>query len=366
MNIKNIVLTSKFLVSFLFILSGLIKLNDSVGFSIKLDEYFSPFVFNLPFLSQFSLFIAFFIATLEVILGVFLIINYKLNATLKALFLMLCFFGFLTFYAAFYNKVTDCGCFGDAIKLTPWQSFYKDIVLLLLTLFLYLKKDFINKRYSSSLTNKVILLTTLLTLVITYYTINHLPIVDFRAYKKGVNIIRSMQIPPNESKAVYEYNWVFKKNGLTSTVTNNGRYPSDHGEFISVKTKLLKPSYQPSIHDFNIALNDNDITIEVLNMPEVILIISTSLSNSNTNAFLNLKKYLQTHPITTPIIILTASPINSIDEFKRKFNYELFNTIYQTDSKTLKTIIRSNPGFLLLKHGTIHNKKHYNDFKTLF
>ena len=124
---------SRYLVGLLFIFSGVIKINDPVGTQIKLQEYFE--VFSSDFSSIFEIFVPYalilsvFLCTLEVVIGVALLMNYKMKITSKVTLGLILFFTFLTFYSAYFNKVTDCGCFGDAIKLTPWESFYKDVIL---------------------------------------------------------------------------------------------------------------------------------------------------------------------------------------------------------------------------------------------
>src|SRR5690554_5860585 len=135
----------RFIVGGLFIFSGLIKVNDPVGTSIKLEEYFDVFSYDIaPFfvyLKEISLSLAVVLVVLEVVLGVMLILGVKLRLTVVLLSLMILFFTFLTFYSAYFNKVTDCVCFGDAIKLTPWQSFYKDVFLLVLIGFLFVFRN---------------------------------------------------------------------------------------------------------------------------------------------------------------------------------------------------------------------------------
>jgi uncharacterized membrane protein YphA (DoxX/SURF4 family) len=127
---KYIVNISRILVGVLFILSGFVKLDDPLGFSYKLEEYFGADVLNLEFLIPYALGISVFVVVFEVVLGVFLLIGYKPKFTVWSLLLMIVFFTFLTFYSAYFDKVKDCGCFGDAVKLTPWGTFTKDIVLL--------------------------------------------------------------------------------------------------------------------------------------------------------------------------------------------------------------------------------------------
>ena len=140
---KALVSISRIIVAVLFILSGLIKLNDPVGFSFKLEEYFSTTVLDLPSLAPYALMIAIVLVIVEVLLGIFLLIGYQTKFTVCSLFVMILFFSFLTWYSAYYNKVTDCGCFGDAIKLTPWESFSKDVVLLILIVVLLFKQNLI-------------------------------------------------------------------------------------------------------------------------------------------------------------------------------------------------------------------------------
>ena len=119
------------------IISGLIKLNDPVGFSFKLEEYFSQGVLDLPVFEPYALAISIIVVIVEVLLGIALLIGFKPKLTVWSLLLMIVFFTFLTFYSAYFNKVTDCGCFGDAVKLTPWESFTKDIILLVLIVILF-------------------------------------------------------------------------------------------------------------------------------------------------------------------------------------------------------------------------------------
>ena len=206
--IKIIVHLFRYFVGALFIFSGLIKLNDPIGFSFKLEEYFGPTVFDLDFLIPIVLPMAIFIVIFEVILGIFLIIGFKKEFTLWSLLLMIIFFTFLTWYSAYFNKVTDCGCFGDAIKLTPWESFSKDVILLIMIAFLFVKKDLVNPILNLNVQKLIIGTSLLICFYITYFVLNHLPILDFRAYKIGDNIIENMRVPEDAPKDIYEYEWL--------------------------------------------------------------------------------------------------------------------------------------------------------------
>src|SRR5690606_21207084 len=186
---------ARIVVGLLFIFSGLIILNDPVGFSFKLQDYFAPEVLNLEFLMPYALILAIFLVIIEVVLGVSLLLGYLRSFTLWMLLLMIVFFTFLTFYSAYFNKVTDCGCFGDAIPLTPWQSFWKDVILLVLILILFAGKKYIRPLMTTNIRSLVVMLTFVVCLGIAYYVLQHLPIIDFRPYKIGANIAEGMRIP---------------------------------------------------------------------------------------------------------------------------------------------------------------------------
>src|SRR6056300_1141607 len=185
---KYITHLSRILVGVLFVVSGFIKLNDPVGFSFKLEEYFSQGVLDLPVLIPFALAIAFFVVVFEVLLGIFLLVGYQLKFTLWSLLSMIVFFTFLTFYSAYFNKVTDCGCFGDAIPLTPWESFTKDLILLVMILWLTWRKGEINPITSTKLGLLILVFFTVASGVFGNYVLNHLPLIDFRHYAVGSDI----------------------------------------------------------------------------------------------------------------------------------------------------------------------------------
>ena len=134
-----LIIFSRFLVGWLFIFSGFIKLNDPLGFSYKLQEYFE--VFGVEWLSSLSLFLAISICSLEVLLGLCLLLGSYIKCVMWGNLALIIFFTFLTFYSAYFNKVTDCGCFGDAIPLSPWESFTKDVILLILITILFVNQD---------------------------------------------------------------------------------------------------------------------------------------------------------------------------------------------------------------------------------
>ena len=360
---------SRYLVGLLFIFSGVIKINDPVGTQIKLQEYFE--VFSSDFTPIFEIFIPYalvlsvFLCTLEVVIGVALLINYQIRITSKITLGLILFFTFLTFYSAYFNKVTDCGCFGDAIKLTPWESFYKDIILLVLSGiivfihpklsnqkgYLYLKIfDNINFR------NGFILSVTLICLIISYSAINFLPFIDFRAYKVG-NYIPSLMEPSEE----LQYTYIMEKDGVTYEFDN---YPLDNS-FEFKELKLLNPEAEPKITDYSLWNKDGDYTNESFQGNKLFLIIhdvnKLDIENKKLENFVSkLESLNNSISFWVEIVIITSSDEESINTFLKENDINL-KTVYG-DATVLKTIIRSNPGFFLMRNGLVKGKWHNNSF----
>lgn len=361
---KYVVSLSRIIVGALFIISGFIKLNDPVGFSFKLEEYFSQGVLDLPFFVPYALAISIFVVILEVVLGVLLLLGFKRKFTLWSLLLMIVFFTFLTFYSAYFNKVTDCGCFGDAIKLTPWESFTKDIILLVLILILFAGQKYISPILTARLRKIVMLLSVVLCIFYAYYVLNHLPQLDFRPYKIGANIEEGMSVPSDAPKAIFEYAWKFNVNGEEKVIVTNGDYPSVDGEFIDVETTEIQKGYEPPIHDFTIEQQGEDLAASLLKAPKLVIVVAYDLRKTDEMAFEGIKKMsdaaLSEH---YKVIGLSASDAQFTSQFveKHKLNFEF----YFTDETALKTIVRSNPGVLVLKAGTIQEKVHYKDVDDL-
>ena len=359
----------RYLVGSIFIFSGLIKINDPVGTQIKLEEYFgvfsSDFTSLFELLVPFALLISIVLCTLEIIIGIALLMNYKMKIVLKLLLSLIVFFTFLTFYSAYFNKVTDCGCFGDAIKLTPWESFYKDIILLVFSISIY----FLNKNLKNQVgifyikifddkvfRNGIIIVSTIICLIISFSAINFLPFIDFRAYKIG-NYIPDLMNPSEELK----YSYIMEKGGREYEFES---YPLDES-FTFKKIKLLNPEAQPIITDYSLWNETGDYTNESFLGNKLFIIIhdvnKMGLKGRKLEDFISHLKILVSNiNFWIEPIIITSSDSKSFNDFKEKYNIEIKN-VYG-DATVLKTIIRSNPGFFLLRNGTVTGKWHYNKF----
>lgn len=363
---KNIITQfSRLFVGVLFIISGLIKLNDPVGFSYKLAEYFSEPVFNMPFLEPLALGLAIFLVILEVVLGVMLLVGYKSKLTIWALSLLIVFFTFLTFYSAYFDVVKDCGCFGDALHLTPWQSFAKDIVLLFFILILFFNQKLIKPLFSTPKTNFTVYISVVLCAFMAVWVLNHNPIKDFRPYKVGTNIEKGMEIPEGAPKSVVEMIFIYKVNGVDKEFAEKDLANIPEGAtFVDRKDKVITEGYVPPIHDFTMMKDDSDYKEELLKEPKLLLFVTYDLALSNPDGMKKLESLTKDAKAKGyKVIAMTASGADEITKAKKQYGLDI--DFYFCDAIPLKTIERANPSIVVLHNGTIIQKVHYNDITDL-
>lgn len=363
-NMKYLVHLSRLLVGVLFIISGFIKLNDPLGFSYKLQEYFSTDVLNIPFLEPYALAISLFVVIFEVVLGVFLLIGFKPKFTVWSLLGMIVFFTFLTFYSAYFDKVKDCGCFGDALKLTPWESFTKDVILLVFILILFFGIKHIKPLFGKKTMNTLAVISLVACCWFGYHVLNHLPTIDFRAYKIGDNLIDNMSVPEDAPKPVQEFTWTFNVNGEEKEFVTNGSYPDVDGEYVGVESKVVEEGYEPPILDFSIESNEEDLTQQFLSEDHLIMIVAYNLEKMEEEGAVKLKAFTDDAIRKGyKVIGLTSSG----DDAKKAINanYGFNFGWYLCDEKALKTVVRANPGILELQKGTVMQKVHWKDLEEL-
>lgn len=359
-------------VGLLFIFSGLIKANDPLGFSYKLEEYFE--VFHIMFLSSFALIIAIILCALEMILGFALLIGARAKAVTRGLLLLIIFFSFLTFYSAFFKVVQSCGCFGDAIPLTPWQSFSKDLVLLLLIVVLFIKRDSIKPILKPEAAKVAFIIAVIFSFGVGIYTYNFLPVLDFLPYKVGANIPEEMKTPPGAKPDEYEltYHLKNKKTGETKTMTNTDYLKTNIWKDSNWEIKgdpesrLIKVGFTPKIRD--LAIQDaqgNDYTQELLTNPFYnVIIVAYNLNHTNDEAINKLNalaiNLVQGYNIRT--VLLTSNSPADATVFAK--THKLLPEIFYADGVPLKTMIRANPGIFLMKNGVVINKWHFHNLPT--
>lgn len=351
-------------VGVVFIFSGLIKLNDPVGTAIKLEEYFE--VFATDFGSFFLIFkdisrtLSIILSSAEVILGVALLLRYQLRWTLRLLLALCIFFAFLTFYSAFFNKVTDCGCFGDFIKLKPWTSFIKDIVLLVAIVVMLRTHERWLKPFSRRPLIGTVLVTTAagIAVGIGVWALGHLPIFDPLPYKKGNDI--GLLMKPQEP-ARYQYTFT-KADG---TEVQSETWLSDAAYKYKAMEVLNPEKSQPKITDFRVWNDVGDYTSQMLTGTKLILVIQ-SLDKLDRDRMPQIAELMQQAAASSKRIepvILTAAPQREFELFRKEKS--LTAPYYFADATVLKMMIRSNPGLLLWKDGRVVDKWHYHDLPSL-
>ena len=367
---KIVLSISRAIVGLLFIFSGLIKANDPLGFGYKLQEYFE--VFHIGFLNDYAPAIAILLCTIEIVLGAILLLGFWAKEAAWGLLGLIIFFTFLTFYSAFFEVVTSCGCFGDAIPLTPWQSFSKDLILLALIIFIFRHREHIkpitqNKRAQDMIAGFVLITS----LGFGLYTYNFQPIVDFLPYKIGNNIPALMVVPPGAPLDIYEitYNLKHKKSDEEKKMTDkeylkSGIWKDTNWAIVGEPVnKLLRKGYDVKIKDLKITDSQGtEYNTELLENPYYnLVVVAYDLSKANKNGIgdLNALAINAAENYNIRTVLLTSNSAQSAEEFSDE--NKLVMEIFYADGIPLKSMVRANPGLLLLKNGTVINKWHFHN-----
>jgi uncharacterized membrane protein YphA (DoxX/SURF4 family) len=358
------------IVGLLFIFSGLIKANDPLGFGYKLQEYFE--VFHIAFLNDFATVIAILLCTIEIVLGALLLLGIRSRTVASGLLFTIIFFTFLTFYSAFFEVVTSCGCFGDAIPLTPWQSFSKDIVLLFMILYIYKKRDEITPLIcSTKLQNWSILFVVLISLGFGLYTYNFLPVLDFLPYKVGNNIPSLMIMPPGAVQDVYQITYVLKNKstGETKSLTDKEYLSSEiwkdkNWEITGdPESKLISKGFEVKIKDLKITDSQGtDYNTELLENPYYnLVIVAYDLSKTDLAGIGNLNAIAinAAENFNIRTVFLTSASAQDAEIYSKK--NKLVMEIFYADAIPLKSMVRANPGVLLMRNGVVVNKWHFHN-----
>ncbi len=363
---KEFSVISRIITGIVFTYSGFVKAVDPIGTEIKFHEYFEAM--GMEWLSPLALIFSFLMNAAEFIIGLMLLINVFPKLTAWAGLLFMAIFTPLTFWLAVANPVTDCGCFGDAVKLTNWETFWKNIILLLfiITLFINRKKtkNSFNFKYSFIITSAFVLLV----FGFEFFNFKNLPLIDFRPYKVGVNIYEKAITPEDAPKDEYESIILYKniKTGKSEEFTiDNCPYDDTlNWAFDTTYNKLIKKGYEPPIKDFIISDTNKkkkDITKKILSDEKYsFILVSTDLDKANKKNIAKINKLADYCNINNlNFYCITASGTDEIEKFKGKLP-ETIN-FCTADKKMLKTFIRSNPGLVILKKGTIIKKYHYRN-----
>ena len=311
MILKLITQLFRFFTGALFIFSGFVKLVDPLGSAYKFEEYFSADVLQLEGLIPYALPFAILLIVIELLLGFALLIGYKTKLTLWSLLGITVLFLFLTGYSAIFDKVTDCGCFGDAIKLTPWETFYKNILFVFLIVWMLFYAKYIRPIVSKAAQNWILFLLCTLSLGVVYYALTYLPPIDFRAYAVGKNIKQGME---------------YQEDGKI-----------------------------PPVHDFYLESDTEDLTETILAHPKALLIVMNELEHTPAESWQTILNFAKKAKEKNYLVYaLSSSGSRTVNTVKQQFKLP-FEILF-CDGTTLKTMIRANPGCLLINKATVKAK----------
>lgn len=346
----------RYVISAVFVFSGFVKIIDPLGSFYKLQDYAEAF--SLLWVPNWVLmFAGIALAGVEFTIGLFLFFGVRRDtSTVLSLLLMLVMTP-LTLILALTDPISDCGCFGDALVLTNWQTFGKNIVLLSFAIWSYRYRKLIIPLFTEKTNWIVSLYTVIYVIALGIYSYRYLPLIDFRPYKVGVNILESMNIPEGEKEPEYETLFLMEKEGKKELFDINN-YPDSTWTFVEAKTKLIKEGYIPAIQNFfMLDMNTReDITDSFLrNEGYAFILVAHKIDladDSNIDLINEIYDYSMEYGY--PFVCLTSSLQEEIEDWSDRTGAEY--PFYLADDITLKTIIRSNPGLVLLKNGVIMNK----------
>lgn len=353
---------SRFIIAPVFIFSGFVKAIDPLGYTYKISDYFEAF--GMDFFSPLAMPIAILFSTAELVIGMALVMGILMRITSWLLMAFMSFFTVLTLIIALTNPVSDCGCFGDALILTNWQTFWKNIVFLLPTIVIFLNRRMFKPFTSISSEWGIAILFVLLGFLLSITTYRNLPFIDFRPYKIGTNIPAAMEIPEDAEVDEYDFTFIYEKDGEQKEFTQDELVESLDSTWTYVDriSKLVKKGYEPPIHDFSITTHDGiDITDSVLHQSEyAVLVIAYDLNKASHKGLRKIEKFTNSMKERgADVYGLTSSTSEEIANVQ--MNHEFNFNFHSTDEITLKTIVRSNPGVLLLNKGNIVGKWHYRN-----
>ena len=362
-NKKALHITGSFartLLALTFLFSGFVKAVDPLGTVYKIQDYLHEgfggvFQWAIPAAGV----AAVCLIALEWLLGIAMLLNVRTQWTSWITLLFYCIMTPLTLYIAIANPVSDCGCFGDALVITNWQTFWKNIILLLLSICLVICRKAIPELFSWWMEIIITLAALGSVAGIMGYSYTHLPQIDFRPYKVGNHIPTLMEIPDDAEVDQYEITLIYAKDGKEQTFTLEN-YPKGDPEwtFVDQKSVLIKKGYVPPIHDFEIETLEGDyITQDILESEEPIaLVVMYDLSKTDTTQLEKLMHMIHEYP---RVYFLTASGEEEIFAFAEELGWDeetTYSTFCFTDPITLKTIVRANPGVIVVQNGTIIDK----------
>ncbi len=368
---KLSVTIARIIVGVLFIFSGLIKAIDPLGLTYKMQEFFevwgregyATFIMNWMYSNAFLFSVI--MISIEVVLGVALLTGFKKKMVLQLLLLLMLFFTFLTSYVLFSGKIATCGCFGDCIPLTPIQTFTKDIILLLLIIFLLKLQQYIHPLSISILPPALVLISIVGVCLLQMYVIKHLPLTDCLPYKKGNDLLALRKMPAKAIPDKFDYRFEYEKSGIKKSFGVN-ELPDSTWTYVDRKETLLQKGSNnvPLINDFSLTDSaGTDVTESLLSQNgNYYLFFLKNMEGSTvkwSTAFINL--WQKAKEQKWPLYVVTADKEKTGMFFNKINNYQV--PILTCDATAIKTAARANPTLFLMKGSVVQGKWSWTDIK---
>lgn len=356
---KGVLTAIRWFVGLLFIFSGLIKANDPLGLSYKMQEFFE--VWGLHGLNDFTLALSVLMIAFEIIAGVAVIVAWRMRLFSWLLLILIIFFTFLTAYAQFSGKIKTCGCFGDCIPLTANQSFWKDVILTVLILFIFINRNRIKQTLSNSASIAILVITTIFSFASQWYVLRHLPVLDCLPYKKGNNIPEKMKVPEGAIPDSVVISFVYEKDGKNVEFTAE-TFPEDFDEsvysFVKRYDKVVrKGNAEAPIKDFSLnTISGNDTTEAILIDPGYNLLFFAKDVSVPVKQYAEIFREIQTTAAlrNLGLIVVTADSEGLGAQFQQENIAD--PVIVKCDAVAIKTAARTNPTLYLIKDGNVLDK----------
>ncbi len=360
---KYFIWALRIIVGALFIFSGLIKANDPLGLSYKMNEFFE--VWHMYWMMPYSLALSVVMIAFEIIAGVAVLLGFAYRIFSFLLLALITFFTFLTAYVLFSGKIAECGCFGDCIKISNEETFWKDVVLLVMGLILFLYRKKIKPVLSGYPGTAIMILTAFFAFGIQFWSLEHLPSYDCLPYKVGANIIEDRKIPEGAIPDQYESVMIYEKDGVQKEF-NMENYPwqDTTWKFVDRKDKLVKKgNADPKIKDFIITdYNGNEYTDQILETPGYTFLLFVKdvakARDDKKDELHNIISFCNANDI--PFYVLCSANQDKAMVFKEAWGLNAEFMVF--DQTVSKTAMRSNPGLMLLEQGVIKGKWSFRDY----
>ena len=347
----------RFILGTVFVFSGFVKAVDPLGTYYKIQDYLTAFGMSQLLPDIVPLALSILLATVEFGVGMHLLLGIKRRATARLALLIMLIMTPLTLYLALTNSISDCGCFGDALVLTNWQTFGKNVILLTCAIVVMISPwnmvRFLTKKMEWTLS----LYSPLFAFAVAVYCLATLPIIDFRPYRIGNNIREGMEIPEGAKPTVFDTRFIMERDGIRETFTVDN-YPDSTWTFVNAETVVIEKGYEPPIHDFVMEEMEtgDDITDEVLDNPDYTFLLVMPRTEEAGEGYIDLinELYEYSKEKGYRFYALSSSSAEAIEQWRDRTGAEYPFCIM--DDITLKTMVRSNPGVMLIKEGVIYNK----------